>query len=575
VALLNFTGFYEKNTFSGAFSTIEKEQRLMVKNKNFTILPALLMVIYIVAMFYMPPERKLTHFHEEIKAVLPSIEMKINSEKCIPTIKGEPFLIKPQGISLYYLFFIDTLNIKPTIKNLYILDQVPNLLFIILLLLILTAEFGFSGAMKMTLLYICTSEVIRRFSVIYPDNFFIPLVFLNIAVIYIFLKRGKPRLLLYISYSLCALAFLFKGLPAIPFHVISLVAGYVLFRQWRRLFSVHHLLAILLSVLIAFSPFIVTGNIERIPELLVTLRSITLFHFNEYYAPFSFWQHLFYFPFATVVMFFPFTVLITLFVFRRTYRIINDNSIAKYSVIVFVLNYAVYYFSSKPQVQYISSLIPFLIICLYVIYTKSSTGKKQFADIILAATAFIIIALMLFLSFKPDLVPQVFIHQKWTFIIIVMLVSIVLALLYIRLEQLRIVIICSVFIFAGFFFLRLPTAKTQQSYKWVARQEAQAKKLCSMAKGNKIYTYNMKTYWNEDLLYYLTLENNQINFEKYYQGDKPKYILINKDQISHLCPDTSQCRIVAEEEIFYYDLKEVAGGPDSPLRKGKCLLIVL
>lgn len=566
------TGFYQRNTFCNTFRTYDKEHQLIVKNRKLTFLPVLLIIIYIFTMFYYPSDRKVTHLYEEIKAVLPALEMKIKSENCIPSIKGEPFYTKPQGLSLYYLFCLDTLKIKPSSGNLFVLNQIPNLIFILLLLLILKTEFGFSGASKITLLYLCSSEVMKRFPIIYSDIFFIPLVFLNIAIIYIFLKKGKPKELLYISYAICALAFLFKGLPAIPFHIISLIVGFVLFRQWKTLFSVHHFFAFLISVFIAFSPFIITGNIEKIPSLLNVLKFWVSFHFDEYYVSASLWQRLIEFPLLTIIMFSPFAILVVLFAFPSTYRIIRDNSMAKYSIIVFILNYAIYWFSTRPTAAFISPLIPFLIICIYVCYIKQAPRIKLFADVLLALTAIIIITFIIYTV--PGKIDQTFIKQTWIMVSTIVIISLVFALLFIRYKELRIILVAGVFIFAGFFLNKIPDAKTQCAFKFVAQQEEQAKRLCSLSKGNKIYLYDGETHWNEDLLYYLTIENNQINFEKYFQSDKPKYVLINKDQFEHSLSEKQKCRIVSEEEINYYDSKETnANGRD--VKKGKSILIVL
>ncbi len=514
------------------------------------------LALFVTGSFIHPHGRIITTFNEEIKAIQPALEMRINHEYCTPTFKGEEFWIKPQGIYYYYALLGEIPGFNYTTHQILIANQALNLAFIFLLLFFLRSEYGIYHSLRISVLFLCAPAVAKFFGEVYSDNLFNPVVFSGLFCIWYFLRRGKEKTAIYVSCAIFSLAFLLKGFPALIFLETGLICGFYLHGKWKYLFSFHHVAGILFMFLLIITPFIIFGKITEIPEMFIGITSAAIFHIKPMANDVGWLQPSVYFVFELTMIYLPLTILFYLLLCRRLTVDFFKNRMFIFLAGVFSLNFLVYLFSGKPEVKFLTAVFPFLLIVLYFLYDRTRENLRKVSDVLffaLLVCAFLIIAYL----FKQFIV----FDSHWYLPVLGIIVLTSILILFYKFKSIRLDVLALTFVLFSFSF-RFTDSQKIEEYGYAQTQCEVAKQIASYTGNSAVYLYNAETIWNEDLLYYLTLNNKSINFQIADTEYTPMFIIVNKNQ--KVDPDFHErYTLLNDFEIFYADKLKV-GFWDSP-----------
>ena len=189
----------------------------------------------------------------------------------------------------------------------------------------------------------------------------------SIFLIFHYGEKSSYWKLFILVYLLTAVCFLAKGLSALSYTAISLLAYFVTKRKFKVLFSIQHILGILTLVLILSLYFYAYSLMQDVNGWWPTLLSesadkVTSGGFEKWLAHFAS------FPLDTLKNIAPATLLIpALFVSRQR------QSIDKAMIWIVLLNFAVYWFSVEGRSRYIYPLFPFM--CYMIVSAVQKVDK--------------------------------------------------------------------------------------------------------------------------------------------------------------------------------------------------------
>lgn len=199
------------------------------------------------------------------------------------------------------------------------------------------------------------------------DTTFSVVVYSLILSMWYFGSRGQWLRLFLVSYGLMVIGFLLKGLPAIVFQGLSLIAALCFFGAWRRLFSWQHIGVGLLSVLALSVYFGVYAQYRSLEVLLHNLLNESVKRTAVEFG----WQdtvlHFFQFPLDSIYHFLPFSLLILAWVDRRFWERIRQNRFVYFHFVLLAVNLPIYWSSVQVYARYLLMFIPlFTVLSLYL-----------------------------------------------------------------------------------------------------------------------------------------------------------------------------------------------------------------
>lgn len=311
---------------------------------------------------------------EATRAVV-SMEMKFTGNFLAPTINGELYFNKPP---LYNWILVLFFSIAESYSELIV--RLPSLLSLLIFAFIIwrstKKEIGSREAFISALAFITCGRVLFYDSMLgLIDLSFSMLVFLNFILIYQLAKQEKYFLLFLISYLLTSLAFLMKGLPAILFQALTIMAAMVFFKQIKKLFSLSHFVGILLFLILTGGYYYLALRENPGEPYLSTLLSESTSRTFMEHGWMATFIHLFTFPAEQLIQLFPWSILI-LFLFQKSfYAHIRKNQFLTYLSIVFIVNIPVYWISVETYPRYLFALYPIILILLIDFFFKTSQNS--------------------------------------------------------------------------------------------------------------------------------------------------------------------------------------------------------
>ena len=197
------------------------------------------------------------------------------------------------------------------------------------------------------------------------DTCFSWVIFLNFMLAYHWFRRRRWWTLMLVTYTLTAVGFLLKGLPALVFQAVTLLTLFVWKREFRRLFHPPHLVGIgwLALLLVVYY-----GAWSRHGDLTYLFGII----FNEssqrtavHYGWGATFRHLFTFPFEMGYHFLPWSLLGLGLMVRGAWQRLRTNEFVHYCLLVFGTNLIVYWTSVEVYPRYLLMHVPlfFLVGC--------------------------------------------------------------------------------------------------------------------------------------------------------------------------------------------------------------------
>jgi 4-amino-4-deoxy-L-arabinose transferase-like glycosyltransferase len=376
---------------------------------------------------------------EAIRALV-SLEMKLSGNFITSTLGGEIYLKKPPLYNWIIFSFFRLFNAEsefvmrlPAILSL--------LLYAYLIFYFFKKEFGTDFAVINAFTWItCGRVIIYESQKGLIDILFSAIVFTLFMIVYVLMKRKQYNQLFFATYLLTFLGFLLKGMPSFVFLGITLLAAFIYFRQWRKLFSWGHVLSFLLLALLIATYYLIYFHFNPIPasEVFGTLigestrRTAIRFGFIRTVI------HLFTFPVEVVYHFLPYTLLFPLLFIKSIRTKIWEHPFLKYGIIIVIANILIYWASPEVFARYLLMYVPIIYAVLIFAFLELKNPKiKHIIEMVLLGFMILVfVVLVLFPLFISIPTVNLF-YLKWA--VIPLLLGLMIWA-YIKLKEKRLII---------------------------------------------------------------------------------------------------------------------------------------
>jgi len=351
------------------------------------------------------------------------------------------------------------------------------------------------------------------------------------AVFYYFRKRQWWNLF-FLAYIFSLLAFLMKGLPALVFLGITLLVHFISRRKFLKLFSIQHVSAFLLLLLIValyFLAYSKYNSLENYFDALWAESAKRTFIDNPFLESI---KHIVTFPFEFIYHFLPWTLLVVLLFKKGVLKFIWQNELSKYFSLVFLANILVYWVSPAIYARYLFMFLPLFFGVIIYVWSEFYAQQQDLRIYILkylflAGGALIVVGIIIF----PAFISLENYDRFWLKYSFVLFLVALLLILYIqnRREWLLgffALLLVSRVVF-NFFILpdrvRTGTDDYQKSGAIVA---------ASLSKGHELYLLD-NTRIQHVSTYYIMRERNDILMRWYGKPQPGSYYILERDSLQY------------------------------------------
>jgi 4-amino-4-deoxy-L-arabinose transferase-like glycosyltransferase len=399
-------------------------------NKKFYFYSGVLFFLILVSLFHRLDFQPL--YQEEPRRALIALEMIYNGNYAVPTEFGELYYKKPP---VWNWMIIAAYQIFGT--NEFAVRFFSVLSFIIMGLLIFLASKKYINrrtAIFSSLFFLVSIDLYYYFSMLGEIDIFYSLItFGSFLSIFHFYEKKNYYLLFLLTYGLSAIGFLTKGFPSVVFLVLSVGTFFLYKRDLKKLFSLAHLSGILVFIVILGGYFL---WYDQYNDALYYLNLLWSRSSNRTIAEESINNllvHLFTFPLDLLKIMLPATLLLILMFRKGWIKMIRQNKLLEFSLIIFIVNILVYWISPGARERYVYMLLPFPILILSYFLDQSldekSNPKSRFVNILFASVLGLFPAIMVAINFIDDFD---FIKGLWIISIIGFVLGFILIILYFK-----------------------------------------------------------------------------------------------------------------------------------------------
>lgn len=360
--------------------TFTNKQRWALAGITVLLFPALLVNLGIVPLYVEEPRRATV-----------AMEMIFRGNWLVPTINGAFYYLKPP----FFNWILASVYQLTGIHNEFItrLPTVISLLAFGLVIFLAGKKYisNSFGALSALLFITASGNLFFNGLLAEIDIFYSLVTYTSLICLFHFFQR-KQYLLLFLSiYFLGAVGTLTKGLPSLVFTGLSLLAFFIVNRQFRKLFSLAHLAGIVLFIALVSTYF---AAYSRQGDVVQYLANLTV-ESGKRFSGETFWdylQHMVLYPLDTLMNLLPASLLI-IFAFRRSFlKNIRGNAFMKFALLMVAVHFPVYWLPPGGKQRYILMLYPFIIqifTYFYLSYFTKETGKFRVFSILITAALII------------------------------------------------------------------------------------------------------------------------------------------------------------------------------------------
>lgn len=356
----------------------------------------------------------LTFIDDEGIRSLVALEMKLSGNYIVPTLNGDLYYNKPPLYNWFLLLFFSVAGefneYTARIATIFCLLGYATTIFYYV-----RKHFGTKTAFLNAFIFITCGRILFWDSMLgLIDIGFSWVTFLSFMIIYHQFKKGNYWALFLLSYFLTAMGFLMKGLPAVVFQGFTLLAFFIYQKQFRKLFSIQHIVGGLLFVTVVAAYYLVYNEYNSLSNVFNTLFTESS---KRTVVNFGIWRtilHLFIFPFEMVYHFLPWSLFIVYLIRRDIIKIIRQNDFITYNLIIFFANIIVYWTSVEVFPRYLLMHAPLLFSVFLYLHQKNE-AENSFTFKILDRLFLFVLAAMAIASFAPLFLSQT---QSANFLII-------------------------------------------------------------------------------------------------------------------------------------------------------------
>jgi 4-amino-4-deoxy-L-arabinose transferase-like glycosyltransferase len=474
--------------------------RQTLKENSSPALYLLFIALLFIALFFHLGMQPLTA-DEPTRAVV-AMEMDYSGNHIVSTINGEYYYKKPP---LFNWIVLGTMKLTGR-NNEFILRLtavIPLLLFSLHLFVYLRRYVKERTAFLATIMFLtCVRMLVYDSILAHIDILYSWLTFWSFIVIYENFKKENYYKLFLLSYFLCALTFLLKGLPTFLFQGLTLAGLFFFRKRFSKLFSLAHLSGIVLFTLIVGGFFYLYAKQNSlygwVDQLWDQSAQRTVLN-KAWYDSFI---HIFKFPVDHIGHLAPWSLLAVPCFSRKFIRKIKENDLVSFLALVLVVNIPVYWLSPGYYPRYLFMLYPIVFLLIAYAWETMDTGKYgRFIHVFLSIAVFICALGVLSVNFLPVNVPG----KLWTSILLLLLLGTTAFVMLRDKNNWQVWLgISLLFIRIGFDLYVFPYRATNGS---TAKFKTAALQVAEIAKGHKLFVYNAI---NDYATYYIERERNAI-----------------------------------------------------------------
>lgn len=321
---------------------------------------------------------------EEPRRGLIALEMMFQDNLWVPTQTGGLYYRKPPFYNWLIILSYQIFGGYSEFATRFV-SVLSALLTGVVIYKFFKSKIGNKLAIYSALSYVSCIDILFYFSMIGEIDLFYALVtFLVFVSIYHFGKREKYWHLFLTVYLLTAIGFFTKGLTSLPFLAISLLVFFIYERKFKVLFSVQHLVSILVFFAMLMGYFYVYSLHEDPSGWYTTLFSESAD--KAVGGGFSaLLKHIVLFPLTTLANLLPVTFFIPVLFIKKVRVALMSNRLMVFLALLLVANFVVYWFSAEAKSRYLYPLFPLVIVLvLYGIRQTDSVWPKKYAKVIAA-----------------------------------------------------------------------------------------------------------------------------------------------------------------------------------------------
>ncbi len=300
---------------------------------------------------------------------LVALEMKLSGHYLVPTLNGEAYYNKPPLYN-WFIFLISELfgyfGEWPT--------RVTSLIFLGLfawtVYIFSRRHFDRLSSLSIAFMLLTSGRVIFWDSMLgLIDICFSWVIYMNFMVLYHLGKSGHWKWMFLISYFLCAIGFLLKGLPAGVFQAISMVTALLFHETFRKkIFSLDHFLGLVLGLMPAVVYYIFYDGQVSLQNVFSILWDQSLQRTAAHHGLLKTIIHVFTFPFEQLYHFLPWSLLIVTFLHPGFRQWVRNNQFVHFSFWMLAANLTLYWLSVQVYPRYLLMFLPmFNLIGVYVL----------------------------------------------------------------------------------------------------------------------------------------------------------------------------------------------------------------
>ncbi len=319
---------------------------------------------------------------EEPRRILVALEMLLNNNYTITTIFNEVWYDHPPLWNIVLAFSAKLFGTGSEFAY-----RFPCALSLFLTGLVIffsgkkyvSLKFGILSAF----FYLISVDVYFFFSATAEiDIFFSLLTLLSILCVFHFHEKQNYYLLFLATYFFGTLGFFTKGIVALVFIGITLLTYFIYKREFKKLFSIPHIIAFCLCICAIVSYFYWYSLQEDVFTYIKDMWSLTQ---NKTVASgnpiLGLIKHLFTFPINLVANLFPATLLL-LFVFnKKAVANVKSHKYIYFLVLIFIFNFLIYWFSGGAKMRYTYMFYPMVISVFVYVFTFYFNQKSKLLNI--------------------------------------------------------------------------------------------------------------------------------------------------------------------------------------------------
>lgn len=323
----------------------------------------LVAIAIIIPMAYFLQLNSYQLLFEEPRRALVALEMILSDNWLIPTTNGELYYNKPP---LYNWVLIGLMKVFGTAEWVVRLPSVLSVFATAFIHFRISRNYiSEKAALLSALFYISSADILFFFSMLGEiDLFFALIVYLQCVLIFHFYQQKKWHWLFISSYLLASAGVLTKGIPSLFFQGITLLVIFIINKDLKRLFSIWHLLGILLLVLTSVGYFYLYSLQHEVGPYLARLftetfsRTVLEKNFTDSLS------HLFNFPVMLIKIAAPWFLLFGLTFKRNWKEKLRNNPFLNFCLWFCLANGVLYLLSPGTRERYLYMFLPFMFVLL-------------------------------------------------------------------------------------------------------------------------------------------------------------------------------------------------------------------